>query len=372
MRALKIHTYKFTRPALCLAVICIAAMFAACKDDEAPAKGEYGTVATVNGRGISLQQLQAKHDFNNLSWSASAMPSADELQRQYGVSLTELIIAELMAQELEKRDLAVSDAELKAAEDEVRADYPDDEFERSLVEDYIDIEIWRALLRHRLAMLKFISTVLRPEITISPADMEAYYQAHIAEFTLPRRQHFIVVDCESKATAEKLRKAYVQTKSQPLPTEDDIINVREITANQERLPQAWIEALVGLKSREASEIKSNEQRYQFLIFLETLPEQVLDLASVYSRVEAGLVEVRIESAFNHWLDKQLAKADIRVSRPLLEAWDKPRGRREALPEDVGSQIFGNITEAAPDEYLDSTDEDANEAIADLPKMRQKP
>lgn len=363
--------HKVLRCLLLALALCATLAAAGCNDSEAPAKAEYGTVATVNGRGISLQHLQAKHDFNHLSWSTSAMPSADDLQRQYGTALTELIIAELMEQELEKRDLAVSDKELKAAEDEVRADYPEGEFERSLVEDYIDIDIWRAFLRHRLSMLKFINSVLRSEITISPEDMEAYYQRHIGEFTLPERQHFIVVDCQAKDTAEKLRKAYVQSKSQPLPTEDDVINVREVTANEERLPQPWVEALAGLKSREASSIKFYEQRYQFLIFLEQLPEQVLDLASVYSRVEAGLVESRVEAAFNHWLTNQLDKADIRVSQPLLEAWHKSRAAGETLPEDVGSQVFGNITEPTPDHYEeDLPDADENtEAAAGQPRTQ---
>ena len=354
-----IKFHKLTIAALGLAV-CLAGGLTGCEDRETPPEGAYGTVATVNGRGISLQHLQAKHDFNHLSWSASAMPSADDLQRQYGTALTELIIAELMEQELEKRGLAVSDEDLKAAEDEVRADYPEGDFERALVEDYIDIDIWRAFLRHRLSMLKFINTVLRPEITISPEDMEAYYQQHIAEFTLPEREHFIVVDCQSKATAEKLRKAYVQNKSQPLPTEDDVINVREITASKDRLPQVWIEALKGLKNREASTIKFYEERYQFLTFREKLPEQVLDPASVYSRVEAGLIESRVEAAFNHWLTAKLDQADIRVSQPLLEAWNKSRSQEKDLPEEEGSQVFGNVTEPSPDDYENFTgaDEDA--------------
>ena len=113
--------HKFIWAALCL-TICLAGGLSGCEDSEAPGKDAYGTVATVNGRGISLQHLQAKHDFNHLSWSTSAMPSADELQRQYGAALTELIITELMEQELEDRDLAVSDGELKTAEDEVKAD----------------------------------------------------------------------------------------------------------------------------------------------------------------------------------------------------------------------------------------------------------
>ena len=57
-----------------MAIICAVAPLVACNDAETPPKGEYGTVASVNGRGISLQHLQAKHDFNHLSWSASAMP----------------------------------------------------------------------------------------------------------------------------------------------------------------------------------------------------------------------------------------------------------------------------------------------------------
>ena len=337
---------------LCLLSLCLAFIFSGCDDEKVPPRGQYGVVATVNGSPISLQYLQAKYDFNNLTWSTSAMPTADDLQRQYGNALTELIIAKLMEQELKNRDITISDAELKAAEDQVRADYPEGDFERSLVEDYIDIDIWRAFLHQRLITLKFIDTVLRPEITISPADMEAYYQKHIEEYTLPVREHFIVVDCENKDTAEKLRKDYLRDKRTPSPTDDGEVNVREITANKERLPQPWLEALSGLQSKDASGVKFYEQRYQFIIFLEQLPKQVLDLTTAYSRVEAGLVESRSEAAFDHWLGKVLKDADIRVSRPLLEAWNKSRAKPEASEaQNDGSapQFFGNVTIPAQDE-----------------------
>lgn len=343
--------HKFLTTLLCLLGLFLTLPLGGCDSDTVPPKGQYGVVATVDGLPISLQWLQAKHDFNNLSWSTSAMPSADDLQRQYGDALTELIIARLIEIELEKRDLAVSDAELKTAEDAVRADYPKDEFERSLVEDYIDIDIWRVFLRQRLATLKFIDTVLRPEITISPADMEAYYQKHIEDFTIPVREHFIVVDCESKEMAEKLRKDYLQSKTQPPSSDDGNINVREVTANEERLPQPWLEALSGLQSKEVSGIKFYEQRYQFIIFLDQLPKQVLDLTTAYKRVEDGLVESRMESAFNHWLERALKAADIRVSKPMLEAWGKQHltAASKETQGDVpgGAQVFGNVTAPAP-------------------------
>ena len=72
-----IKFHKLTLPALALAVFLTGGL-TGCEDRETPPEGAYGTVATVNGRGISLQHLQAKHDFNHLSWSASAMPSADD------------------------------------------------------------------------------------------------------------------------------------------------------------------------------------------------------------------------------------------------------------------------------------------------------
>lgn len=340
------------RGILCLLSLCLLLFSSGCDNEKVPPRGQYGVVATVNGSPISLQYLQAKYDFNNLTWSTSAMPSADDLQRQYGNALTELIIAKLMEQELENRNITISDAELKAAEDQVRADYPEGEFERSLVEDYIDINIWRAFLRQRLVTIKFINTVLRPEITISPADMEAYYQKHIDEYTLPMREHFIVVDCENKDTAEKLRKGYLKDKKTPSPADDGTVNVREITANKERLPQPWLEALSGLQSKDASGITFYEQRHQFIIFLDQLPKQVLDLTTAYSRVETGLVESRAEAAFDHWLGKTLKDADIRVSRPLIEAWNKSRAKPEAFEtQNDGSapQFFGNVTIPAQDD-----------------------
>ncbi len=247
---------------------------------------------------------------------------------------------------------------MKAAEDEVRADYPDDEFERTLVEDYIDIDVWRAFLFHRLSILKFSDLVLRPEISISSQEVEAYYQEHLADFTLPQREHFIVVDCDTKQTAEKLRKAYIQTRSQPLRNEDEDVNVREITANKERLPEPWLEALKGLKHKEASSIKSNEGRFQFIIFLDQLPEQVLDPASVYSRVEAGLMEGRMEQAFDAWLSEKVRKADIRVSQPLLEAWHKERSPETEEQDSYG--LMGNVTAPAGDDDFYYDDEDQPE------------
>jgi hypothetical protein len=55
----------------------------------------------------------------------------------------------------------------------------------------------------------------------------------------------------------------------------------------------------------------------------------------------------------------------------LEAWNKSLHRETALSEDESSQVFGNITAPAFDEYSDLPD-DESEIIADLPKGKHKP
>ena len=158
-----------------------------------PEENDAGIVARVNRRPITLERLQVRYDFKKLT-VASETPSVAGLKAEYGAVLGDILMEELVAQDLESLGLSVTDAELKAAEDEVRADYPDEKaFEEVLVEEYIDLDSWRQELRARLTMEKFFREVLRPGITIGYEEAEAYYRDHIKDFYLPAREHFYLV-----------------------------------------------------------------------------------------------------------------------------------------------------------------------------------
>ncbi len=91
--------------------------------------------------------------------------------------MTEEMLLTVRASELA---IEVTDEELEAAAAAIKADYPEGEFEQVLLEYAVPYRFWLKRLRARLLMDKVIARELGAQITITPEDIAAYYQAHYA------------------------------------------------------------------------------------------------------------------------------------------------------------------------------------------------
>ncbi|MEG6506935.1 peptidylprolyl isomerase [Nitratidesulfovibrio sp. 1201_IL3209] len=313
----------------------LALLLSGCGQDPLPE----GVVATVNDRPIMLRTLEAVHDMSSMSWSGHA-PSVEQLQAQYGTVLSDLIVQELVAQALARENIVVTDAEVAEAEAEVRADYPAGEFEKSLVEEYIDLELWRSRLRARIAMQKFMRQILRPAISIPLEEVEGYYAAHRQDYRLPRRVQFLVVAGPDKAAVDKAR-ALSLNGARPADVEaaQPTVTVREVKMRRDRLPALWSKELAGLAPRQASAVKQGEWGYQSFLLVGEIPEKQLELSHAYPLVERVLLERKMDEAYARWIDAELRTARIRVSAHLL-----PEARGAA--RDGASADGGNATGAA--------------------------
>lgn len=146
----------------CLLAILLGGFFSGgCTDADPPLP--QGVVALVNGEPISLRLVQAMQDTRSVGMGSQA-PSVKLLQSQYGRALSTLIVHALVMQELEKLQLSVSNMETAEVENSLRGDYPADEFEKMLTEEYIDVELWRELLRRSLSMKTFEDKVDRKSV----------------------------------------------------------------------------------------------------------------------------------------------------------------------------------------------------------------
>lgn len=303
-----------SRRLLVLVILSGLALLAACKDKELPT----GVAATVNGSPITVRQLEVAHDADVPSWSNARGPSVVELKKQYGIVLTGLILQELVMQELVREGADVSDAELLAAESEIRADYPGEEFERVLVEDYIDLEQWRAMLRRRIALGKFAERVLRPDISVSLAEVETYYRAHEGDFRLPARVRLFVVEGEDRAAVEKTRAMLVSGEGAlDAATAVSAVTIRDVLLGRDRLPPQWLKDIAGLAPGKASPVRSGGGNSMTLILSESLPERLLPITEAYPLIESLLVEQKMDTAFDAWAVRALPAADIRVSKHLV-------------------------------------------------------
>jgi hypothetical protein len=307
---------------------------------------EVGVVARVNNKPIILDLLEFQYDLQHFEAVSGTLPSVSSLREAYGEILGQLIAQELVAQELAKRGQEVSDDELSKAEATIRADYPEDTFEKMLADEYIDLAMWRKHLRYVCGIEKFQRLVLRPTIHLDYREVEAYYQAHLDAFKLPERLRVLVARSADRAQVEQVLAGYKQYKdAAELAKNFPGAQVREVTIPRELLTPGWADALHGADAGTRGAILTSRAGFEGLLLLERLPAQTLDIAQAYPQVEAALLEERLQQSFDAWLSKALDASVIKVSERLLHKKDDEDLPPEPQTEDKDQQnvASGNET-----------------------------
>lgn len=318
---------------LALALLALLALPSGCGGK---AQEDVGVVAKVNGRPIQLEMLEFQYDLQHFDAFSGSLPTVGALREAYGKILGGLIALELVSQELEKRGQEVSDKELADAEALVRADYPDDTFEKMLAEEFIDLPMWRRHLRYACGAEKFQRLVLRPQIHLDYREIEAYYHEHLTEFHLPERLRLVVVHGPGRDAVEKALAHYGQQKSiKAVADSFPGIQAREVTVPKALLNTAWADALQNTQPGKAALVAAGRDVYEGLLLLERLPAETLDIAQAYPQVESALVDVRLQQAFDVWLSKAVSSSTILVSQRLLHKEDDEDLPPEAPPAEAG-------------------------------------
>lgn len=292
----------------------LALSLAACQGEPL----EKGLAAKVNGRPIPLRTLEFAQ---GVIISAPTMDPAEplaKLRTRYGETLAGLIVEELVAQELQKRGLEVTEAELKNAETAVRSGYPGRTFEDTLSEEGVDLDVWRERLRSRVALDKFSSMVLRPRIAIAPWEVRQYYKSHAQEFVQPARVKFMKVESR---TADALRKA-LDAASQARDPADllsvfDDVSIETQALPEDALPAKAREILKGLQPGQAGPVSQGGAGYWAFILQERSEAKVEGLVQVYPVVEKRLSEAKMAQEMSAWLLQALNSSVIEISPGLV-------------------------------------------------------
>jgi hypothetical protein len=134
--------------------------------------------------------------------------------------LNQMIEERLIMARAAELGIVIEEATLAAAVAAVKADYPDDTFEETLLESAVSFNQWREQLRRRLLLEKVVNQELAEQVEIAPEDVAAYYAENYAN----RRAE----NTREPMTAESINAA--------------IVTHLRRTKAQERYP-AWIQSL---------------------------------------------------------------------------------------------------------------------------------
>ena len=142
--------------------------------------------ATVNGRAITYTELDRA--------IASQMPNAplksnpDQTAQIRLEALRTLIDNEIMLQRAEKAGLLASDADVDAKFNELKTPYTQEQFQKLLDQRKMTVADLKAQIRRELSVQKLFNKEIGSHISISDADVTAFYNTNKASFNLPENR----------------------------------------------------------------------------------------------------------------------------------------------------------------------------------------
>lgn len=306
------------RPALRLLFLS-AALFsltlAACGDSEV----KPGWIATVNGEEITFQEAEAKRIATFSRRTPDDDPPGEaELQKQYRYVVSRLVEERVICQFMRKKGFALDPARLEAEEARIREDYPDGEaFARVFLEEGVSQELWRESLRRRLIVEHFINSVLKPEISISAADVEKHYREHSQDFVIAEQWHFLQISGLDGKEAEAAQAAVIQSRDASAAQKEFLVSIHDISMGKDLLPEEVRSALEDLEAWQGSPTVSHEDHFRNFILLEKTPERQLDAALITARVEQALTETKLKGIYAEWMNKNISKNKISLAPALF-------------------------------------------------------
>lgn len=90
--------------------------------------------------------------------------------------LNQLVVEMIILERADELGLTISEEEIQEAVAEIKSDYPEDTFEKALLESAVSYEAWKARLKNRLIMQKVVDNELKNQIVITPQDIAGYYE----------------------------------------------------------------------------------------------------------------------------------------------------------------------------------------------------
>jgi len=165
-------------PALLLAAIAITA---GCHKG-APT----GVAATVNGHPISYADLEKNYKMQPMANPEGI--SDDEVQIQKLDLLGKLVEAEIMLQRAEKLGLLVTDADVEAKFNELKAPYTVEDFDKQLKSRNMTVADLKTQLRKDLSIQKLLNKEIASRINITDGDVKNFYNANRKGFNFAEPQ----------------------------------------------------------------------------------------------------------------------------------------------------------------------------------------
>jgi hypothetical protein len=132
----------------------------------------------VGDRVVTVFDFNKVFEITKTAYLDDEQQQADDLRKAKLRLLNQMAVELLIEQRAQELGLEVTDAELEKAIADIKSDYPEGEFEKTLLENTVSYDTWKNRLRVNLIMAKVVKVELEDRISITPEDVAVYYKKH--------------------------------------------------------------------------------------------------------------------------------------------------------------------------------------------------
>jgi hypothetical protein len=167
-------THRFLKLIRFFCLFIIFCVSSGCEQKEAGTENE--VLLRVGDRVLTVLEFNKAFEIAETAYTHNIRQQSDELRKAKARLLNQLTIEMVFLERAEELEITVTDAELQKAVSAIKSDYPEGEFEKSLLEAAVTYDSWGNRLKTRLIMEKVIEQELENPLTITPEDIADYYQ----------------------------------------------------------------------------------------------------------------------------------------------------------------------------------------------------
>lgn len=273
-------------------------------------------IAVVNNDIITQKDLS---DFLNfMRMQLAHKYEGRELEKQVNAAkpdlLNKLIEDRLILQEAKKSGIKADESRVREKIAEIKKHYGSDmDFQKDIAQQGIVQADLENKFRDQFLMYGIIEMKVRSKIVVRPEEVTAYYNGHPDDILTPEVRLITAISLENQDQADTF--SYSLKSGQKL---DDLVlrypvTINKLEARKGEALRKDIESVVfKLGVGEVSEpVKIDEQYYVFKLD-DILPPRKPTLTEAQDKIQAFLMDEKMQKEFNKWLDDIKKKSYIKI------------------------------------------------------------
>lgn len=300
-------------------LLCLSGLVAGCSSE--PVVEALPALIVINDQEITKADFLVEFEQSLQKDQQLSGIEREELQRSF---LVQLIDRELIHGEARRLNIALTDADVEAALQGYREDYPGSSFEEMLAERGLTLEAWREELKESLIMEKLLEQAVYSMVSVSDEEVSAYFKANRDQFDRPEqvraRQIVVADEAEGQEVLGILRqeRPFAEVAAEYSLSPDAKQGGDLGFFSRGEMPPEFDAIVFDLPVKRLSDLVKSEYGYHIFLVEEKRKAKRLNKKEASDEIRAILEGRKKEEVYLAWLQDMRARAVISVDWAQLE------------------------------------------------------